>query len=101
LVGLGPSQNSRFYGITSLEEARAYLDHTVLGPRLSRCVEAVNSHDERSALEIFGSTDALKFRSSMTLFAEAAPLVSIFSTALRKYCDGVPDPMTLAILCPK
>jgi uncharacterized protein (DUF1810 family) len=98
LAGLGRSGNSQFYGITSLAEARAYLDHPVLGPRLRACVEAVNRHEGRTAREIFGEIDALKFRSSMTLFAEAAPSESLFSNALNKYYDRVRDPLTLGEL---
>src|SRR5689334_13159806 len=71
VAGLGMSATSRTYAIASLEEARAYLDHPVLGPRLVECAEAVLAHPERTALEVMGSPDDVKLRSSMTLFARA------------------------------
>jgi uncharacterized protein (DUF1810 family) len=86
---------AHLYAIVSLDEARAYLGHPVLGPRLCECVEAVNQVAGRSALEILGQPDDLKFRSSLTLFAHAAPDNPIFAEALAKYFDGDPDPLTL------
>jgi uncharacterized protein (DUF1810 family) len=85
LKGLGQSPMSMRYGIASEEEARAYLAHPVLGPRLRECVAAVNRLEGRSAHDIFGYPDDLKFRSCLSLFSAAAPADEVFSTALRKY----------------
>src|SRR5437879_1085592 len=93
--GLGSSPTSQFYAIKSREEGEAYLAHPVLGPRLRACVEAVNEVEQRSAHEIFGSPDDLKFHSSMTLFARLALRNEVFENALRKYFDGSYDPVTL------
>src|SRR5437879_6461964 len=72
LKGLGYSANSEFFGIASLREARAYLQHPVLGVRLGECTQLVNAVEGRSAKDIFGEIDAMKFRSCMTLFAKAS-----------------------------
>jgi uncharacterized protein (DUF1810 family) len=98
IQGLGTSAMSRRYAIGSLAEARAYLEHPILGARLRECVAAVNAHDGLSAVEIFGSVDAAKFRSCCTLFAEVAGTEMVFAEALNKYFAGEPDPATLAIL---
>jgi uncharacterized protein (DUF1810 family) len=99
LRGLGRSSTARFFGITSLTEARAYLAHPVLGTRLVACVQMVLALDGRSLNAIFGNPDDLKFRSSMTLFAVAAGASeSVFQQALGRYCDGIPDDQTLALL---
>ncbi|MFC7473927.1 DUF1810 domain-containing protein [Dankookia sp. GCM10030260] len=98
LRGLGQSAMAHRYGIASLEEARAYLAHPVLGPRLEECTALVNAVQGRGAAEILGSVDAVKFRSSMTLFAAVRPGDSVFRTALDRYFDGAPDPRTLALL---
>lgn len=98
LAGLGSSPMARAYAISGLEEARAYLAHPVLGPRLLACTAAVNAVEGRSAHEIFGSPDDLKFRSSMTLFARAAPQEPAFRQALETYYGGHEDPQTLARL---
>ena len=98
LRGLGHSSTARHYALASLEEARAYLRHPVLGPRLLECAALVLAVPDRSAHAIFGSPDDLKFRSSMTLFAEAAPDEPAFRGALDRYFDGEPDPRTLALL---
>lgn len=95
LEGLGRSATARFYGIADLDEARAYLRHPLLGPRLVHCTQLVNGLEGRSAREIFGSPDDLKFRSSMTLFMRAADDPTPFAAALEKYFAGEPDPMTL------
>lgn len=95
VAGLGRSPTAQHYAIASLDEARAYLRDPVLGPRLRACVDAVNRHDGRSAHEIFGSPDDLKFRSSMTLFAQADPADPAFVEALRTYFQGEHDPLTL------
>jgi uncharacterized protein (DUF1810 family) len=93
--GLGRSPISIEYAISAIEEAHAYLQHPILGPRLKECTRLVLSVEGRSALEIFGSPDDMKFRSSMTLFAKAARNDDIFDRALQKYFDGVPDRLTL------
>ena len=98
IAGLGFSPMAHLYAIASLDEARAYLGHPVLGPRLRECVEAVNRVAGRSALEVLGQPDDLKFRSSLTLFAHAAPDNPIFTEALAKYFAGEGDPLTLAKL---
>lgn len=95
IAGLGFSPTSQLYAIASLAEARAYLRHPLLGPRLIACAEAVNHVAGRSAREIFGWPDDMKFRSSMTLFAAAAPDNQVFVEALQKYFGGERDPLTL------
>ncbi len=94
VAGLGMSEMSRFYAITSLDEARAYLDHPVLGVRLRECASLVLGTAGRSAEEIFGGIDATKLRSSMTLFHRAAPDEPVFSAVLDRYFQGVADPAT-------
>jgi uncharacterized protein (DUF1810 family) len=99
LRGLGSSPKAKFYGIKSIEEARAYLAHAVLGPRLVLCTETVLAIKDRSPNAIFGSPDDLKFRSSMTLFALAAgDAESPFHQALRQFWDNRVDERTLALL---
>jgi uncharacterized protein (DUF1810 family) len=98
LAGLGRSETARFYGIASAGEARQYLAHLVLGPRLVRCTQAVLLHRGRAAEAIFGSVDALKFRSSMTLFAEVAEEHGPFREALDAFYSGEPDAATLRLL---
>lgn len=93
--GLGRSLMAMEYGISGLEEARAYLAHAVLGARLKECTDIVLRVENRSAALIFGSPDDMKFRSCMTLFAEVSPDNDIFTRALQKYFDGVPDRMTI------
>jgi len=100
LAGLGFSQNAQFYAISSLDEAKAYLAHPVLGPRLVECTETVNRVEGRSAHDIFGSPDDMKFRSSMTLFSLAGPDEPAFGKALRKYFGGGKDGRTLELLGP-
>ena len=95
LRGLGSSPTAVHYGISSLEEARAYLRHELLGPRLRECTRLVNEVRGRSAAEIFGSPDDLKLCSSMTLFARAAEDNGDFLALLDKYYDGEQDPLTL------
>lgn len=96
--GLGHSSMAERYAIKSLDEARAYLRHPVLGARLQQCTEKVIAIDGKSIATIFGYPDDLKFRSSMTLFASIAGPESVFSAALEKYFDGEKDAMTLALL---
>jgi uncharacterized protein (DUF1810 family) len=98
LKGLGRSSTSEYYGIGSIDEAKAYLRHPLLGRRLVECAELVNRVEESSVDEIFGFPDNLKFRSSMTLFAEAAEDKTIFEAALKKYFGGEPDARTLELL---
>lgn len=99
LRGLGSSDTAQFYGISSIEEARAYLDHPVLGERLRLCTSAVLDLASHSIHAIFGSPDDMKFRSSMTLFELAAgDYDNVFRQALAKYCGGLPDERTLAMV---
>ena len=98
MKGLGHSSMSEFYGIGSLEEARAYLRHPVLGPRLEECTLLVNVIEKRSIEHILGFPDDLKFRSSMTLFAIAVPENDLFNDALKKCFNGEPDPKTVELL---
>lgn len=98
LAGLGFSHRAQLYGISSLDEARAYLAHPVLGPRLVECTDLVNAVEGRTAHDIFGSPDDMKFRSSMTLFALASPDEPAFGVALAKYFDGRRDERTLELL---
>lgn len=95
IAGLGSSAMAQTYAIGSLDEARAYLAHPVLGPRLRACVQATLAIKGRSAHGVFGSPDDMKFRSSLTLFAEAAPDESLFRDALVKYFAGQADARTL------
>jgi uncharacterized protein (DUF1810 family) len=100
VAGLGFSTMSREYAISSLAEARAYLEHPVLGPRLIECARVVASSNERSAVEIFGGIDAQKLQSSMTLFAAADPTQPVFTRVLDRHFDGAADPGTREILEP-
>ena len=100
IAGLGVTPTADFYAIHSLDEARAFLAHPVLGPRLRECAGLVNAIEGRDLKQIFGDPDRLKFRSCMTLFALAAPEEAVFAEALRKYCGGQGDPLTLARLAP-
>mgnify|MGYP003453233788 FL=1 len=93
---LGRSSTALFYGLESVDEAKAYLAQPVLGDRLRACTRAVLGHRDRSAHAIFGSPDDLKFRSCMTLFGLAAPEESLFREALEQFCEGRPDPLTVA-----
>jgi uncharacterized protein (DUF1810 family) len=98
LDGLALSSTSKHYSIKSLEEARAYLDHPVLGPRLRECAEEVVRVEGRSAAAIFGSPDDLKLRSCATLFACVSPPGSVFDRLLEKYYGGRRDDKTLRLL---
>ena len=101
LRGLGNSPMAVRYGISSLEEARAYLRHDLLGPRLHECTKLVNRVQGRSIGEIFGSPDDLKLCSSMTLFARASDKNEDFVAVLAKYYGGGEDPRTVARLTVK
>lgn len=113
LQGLGRSSTAQYFAIASLDEARAYLAHRVLGPRLRECTELVNRIENRTVAQVFGAPDDLKFRSSMTLFLRASQSQSSaapsrasndssrsnsFAAALEKYFAGKPDPLTLSLL---
>ena len=97
-AGLGMSAMSERFAIRSLDEARAYLAHAVLGPRLDECAETLLGLHGTSAAEIFGSPDDLKLRSSMTLFARVSPPDSIYQRVLDRYFGGAADERTLALL---
>jgi uncharacterized protein (DUF1810 family) len=97
LDGLASSSTAKFYAIKSLEEARAYLEHPVLGPRLLECTDAALGVEGKSAFEVFGSPDDLKLRSCATLFACVSPPGSVFHRALDKYYGGEPDSKTLQL----
>lgn len=96
--GLGHSAMARRYAIASIEEAKAYLDHSLLGPRLRTCTRLVTSIGDLGIEDIFGYPDHLKFHSSMTLFAQAAGADRLFMDALKKYFRGDYDPQTMALL---
>ncbi|HLO81043.1 MAG TPA: DUF1810 domain-containing protein [Chitinophagaceae bacterium] len=96
--GLGSSETSIHYAINSLEEARAYLDHPVLGPRLIEISSALMNLKNKSAAEIFGYPDDLKLHSSLSLFAAASEGENIFDKALETFFNGQPDPKTLNLL---
>jgi uncharacterized protein (DUF1810 family) len=95
IAGLGSSPTAARYAISSLDEARAYLRHELLGPRLHECTRLVNAVQGRSIGEIFGSPDDMKVRSSMTLFARATGDNGDFVQVLNRYYDGEEDPLTL------
>ena len=105
--GLGHSAMARKFALSSPEEAKAYLNHSVLGSRLRECSGIVAHLQERSIEDVFGYPDTLKFRSSMTLFAHVAQAIQgvqsgngdeVFDECLRRYFKGEPDPLTLALL---
>lgn len=98
IEGLGSSPMAQRYAIRSAEEARGYLAHPFLGPRLRECTEAVNAHQYLSATAIFGAVDVMKFKSSMTLFDHVAPQDALFGSCLAHYFDSVRDQRTLDIL---
>ena len=98
IAGLGQSAISIRFAISSLNEAKAYLTHPVLGPRLRECARLALDVEGRTARDIFGAVDEMKFRSSMTLFGRAAPDEDLFQRCVDKYFAGSPDPATLARL---
>jgi uncharacterized protein (DUF1810 family) len=95
LRGLGASSMANKFGISSRDEAEAYLRHTILGPRLRECTRLVNLVKGSSIEEIFGYPNNLKFHSCITLFAQVAPEEDVFGAALKKYFDGQPDQLTI------
>jgi len=98
LAGLGSSAMAQHYAISGLAEARAYLAHPVLGARLRECGALVLAVQGATVHGIFGSPDNMKFHSSMTLFAQAAPDDALFRACLDNYFGGVPDQATLDLL---
>lgn len=95
LQGLGHSRTAQFYGISGRQEAQAYLQHPVLGSRLRHCTQLLLGVEGRSIDAIVGYPDNLKFRSSLTLFAQVTPDNQIFTDALNRFYDGHLDPLTL------
>lgn len=98
LKGLGRSSTAQHFGIASRDEALAYWQHPVLGPRLKQCTELMLDVSGRSALQVLGSPDDMKFRSSMTLFEQVAPEEPVFAQAIERYFAGERDERTLALL---
>ncbi|RYB89417.1 DUF1810 domain-containing protein [Nocardioides glacieisoli] len=98
VAGLGMSSTSAAYAVADLAEARAYLDHPVLGPRLLECCRALLALEGVSAERVLGSVDAMKLRSSMTLFMHADPAEGTFREVLDRYYDGAEDERTVALL---
>ncbi|AYG44500.1 DUF1810 domain-containing protein [Pseudomonas sp. Leaf58] len=96
LDGLGHSAMAERYALAGIEEARAYLAHPLLGPRLQACVTALLQHSDKSAKAMLGSPDCLKLRSCLTLFARAAPDNPLFQRALVQFYGGETDPLTVA-----
>jgi uncharacterized protein (DUF1810 family) len=101
LAGLGQSSTSQHYAISSLDEARAYLAHPILGPRLAECAAALLGLHDKTAHQIFGSPDDLKLKSSATLFALVSPDDSVFHRVLEQYFGGHADERTLALVYPR
>jgi uncharacterized protein (DUF1810 family) len=98
IEGLGYSPMAQRFAISGREEAAAYLQHPVLGPRLTECTQLVNQHAGGDVVDIFGDVDAMKFRSSMTLFAKVDEDNPVFMDALKIFCNGEMDELTLAKL---
>ncbi len=98
LAGLGRSSTAQHFGITGADEARAYLAHPVLGPRLRECAQALADRPGTDPVDVLGPVDALKLRSSMTLFAHVASNEPVFRAVLEHYYDGADDPATLSLL---
>ncbi|WP_322920543.1 DUF1810 domain-containing protein [Nocardioides renjunii] len=98
VAGLGRSGTAQAYAISGLAEAEAYLVHDVLGARLRECCRALLDLEDTSAERVLGSVDAMKLRSSMTLFARAAPEEPLFTDVLDRFHDGEPDERTIELL---
>jgi uncharacterized protein (DUF1810 family) len=98
LRGLGQSPTALHYALDSIDAARAYLRHAILGPRLIACTDLVNDVEGRSIHQIFGSPDDMKFHSSVTLFSHADPALPAFTKALAKYFHGIADQRTIDLL---
>jgi uncharacterized protein (DUF1810 family) len=101
LAALGRSATAKFYGLRDGDEARAYMAHPVLGPRLLECCEILLQVPQHDAVAIFGGVDAMKLRSCLTLFAHAAPQRPQFGACLQKFFGGEADPLTLGLLGPE
>jgi uncharacterized protein (DUF1810 family) len=101
LAALGSSATAKHYGISSVAEARAYLDHPVLGARLRECCELLLEIEGADIGQILGPPDDLKLRSCLTLFHQAAPADALFARCLAKYYGGAPDARTLALCAPE
>lgn len=101
LRNLGRSSTALYYGLSGPDEARRYLQHPTLGPRLVQCVKAITIHSNRTAIQMLGETDALKFRSCLTLFETIAPDEPCFAKALDLFYGGRRDPLTLKALAAK
>jgi uncharacterized protein (DUF1810 family) len=98
VAGLGRSGTAQRYAVSGFDEARAYLAHPVLGPRLRESAKALLGLEDASAEQVLGSVDAMKLRSSMTLFSRAAPDEQLFDDVLERYFDGHPDARTDELL---
>jgi uncharacterized protein (DUF1810 family) len=98
VAGLGMSAMSQEYAISCAEEARAYLAHPVLGPRLRECAAILVATEGKTADQVFGPVDAMKLRSSMTLFAALGEDATVFTAVLEKFFDGRPDEATVTLL---
>lgn len=98
LASLGRSATAKFYGLRDRQEARAYIEHPVLGPWLVQCCELLGTLHDTQAVDIFGPVDAMKLRSCLTLFAAVAPEHPVFRECLVRFFGGEPDPLTLAQL---
>lgn len=98
LAALGRSRTARFYGISGIDEARAYIEHPLLGARLQECCALLLNAREVSARDIFGEVDAMKLRSCLTLFEAASPQATIFRECLDRYFAGERDPLTRELL---
>lgn len=95
LKGLGSSEMAKRYAISSLAEARAFVLHPILGPRLIQCVQTLLAHPATSAIDIFGELDSLKLRSCLTLFYLSTPDEALFETALHRFFNGTLDEKTV------
>ena len=95
IAGLGMSPTSQRYAISSLDEARAYLQHPILGPRLVEVASVILGNTDSTAVQIFGELDAMKLRSSMTLFQQAEPEEPVFGRVLDRFFEGIPDAETM------
>jgi len=98
VAGLGRSTTAKHFELAGVDEARAYLDHEVLGPRLLEGCRALLALEDATAEQVLGSVDAMKLRSSMTLFARADPYERVFPAVLDRFFDGVPDERTIRLL---
>jgi len=98
LASLGRSSTAKFYGLAGADEARAYLAHPLLGPRLLESCDLLLKVRDATAVEVFGDTDAMKLRSCLTLFSSVAPEVPVFRACLDRYFDGAGDPLTAGLL---